>query len=147
MSALFIPARSPLGLIQESLFPNEWLILVSCMMLNCTSRKQVERVFPEFIKRWPTPGVFMGADLVEVAELCKPLGFANRRTQNIKKMTERYVAAPWTHARELPGIGEYAARAWEIFCNNELGTETPNDGALSRYHAWRVKHEQRKEDP
>lgn len=45
-----LPPRSLFGLLQEDLVPNEWMILISCMMLNCTSRKQVEKVFPTFIK-------------------------------------------------------------------------------------------------
>lgn len=132
----FVPKCSPIGLIQESLFPNEWLILVAAMMLNCTSRKQVERVFPEFIRRWPTPTTFAAADLSEVSDLCKPLGFANRRTQNIHKMTMHYLSAPWTHARELPGIGEYGAACHEIFCRGNIPTVPPKDHALKRYVEW-----------
>lgn len=134
----FIPQRSPYSLIQEDLFPNEWLILVSCMMLNCTSRKQVEKVLPEFIKRWPSASAFMHATSEEVALLCKPLGFANRRTENLKKMTERYITTNWVHASELPGIGEYAARAWDIFCNDVLGETPPKDHALVQYWHWRI---------
>lgn len=136
-----IPPRSPFGLIQEDLWPNAWLILVAGMMLNCTSRKQVERVLPEFRRRWPTPQAFMKADVIDVADLCRPLGFANRRTVNLKKMTERYLAGPWQHARELPGVGEYGARAWEIFCLGSLGDEAPKDHALVRYFEWRKHHD------
>lgn len=140
-----IPPRSPFGLIQEDLWSgrleSEWLILVVCMMLNCTSRKQVERVLPEFRSRWSTPQAFMSASVDDVAALCRPLGFANRRTANLKKMTERYLAGPWQHARELPGVGEYGARAWEIFCLGQLGDEPPNDHALTRYWAWRKHHD------
>lgn len=132
------PVRSPFGLIQEDLWPDTWLILVSCMMLNCTSRKQVEKVLPEFMRRWPTAGDFIRANDEDVIALCKPLGFANRRTTNLKKMTEVYLATDWTHARQLPGIGEYAARAWEIFCEGVLGSEPPKDGALVRYWNWRI---------
>jgi methyl-CpG-binding domain protein 4 len=132
-----IPKHSPFGLLQESLWPNEWLILVSCMLLNCTSRKQVEQVLPTFISRYPTPGVFLKSDVHDVEVLCKPLGFARRRTQNLFKMTQKYVEGSWQHARELPGIGDYAARAWEIFCQNKLGDEPPKDHALVRYWNWR----------
>lgn len=136
----WIPPRSPFGLIQEDLWSpraeSEWLILVTCIMLNCTSRKQVEGVLPEFISRWPTPQRFLTSDRYSVVELCKPLGFANRRTDNLLKMTRRFVSNDWTHARELPGIGEYAARAWEMFCMGELGDEPPRDGALTVYYGW-----------
>ena len=140
-----IPRRSPFGLIQEDLWPNAWYILVSCMMLNCTSRKQVEKVFPTFIKRWPTPQLFLIADDVDVEMLCKSLGFASRRTKNLKLMTERFVAGDWTHASELPGVGSYAARAWEIFCKGELGATEPNDHALKDYWHWRMDGKGRQE--
>ncbi len=106
------------------------------MMLNCTTRKQVEKVLPEFRRRWPTPQRFVSADRLEVQSLIRPLGFAIRRTENIFKMTYHYLAAPWQHARELPGIGEYAAAAWEIFCEGVLPDEPPKDHALVQYYHW-----------
>lgn len=137
-----IPPRSPFGLLQEDLWPSEWLILVSCMLLNCTTRKQVEKVLPEFIERWPTPQRFVRARRAQVMALIGPLGFASRRTDNLMKMTHHYLAGPWEHARELPGIGVYAARAWEIFCRGELGDEPPKDHALVVYWEWRKRHEE-----
>ena len=132
----WVPPRSPYSLIQEDLWPSEWAILVSCMMLNCTSRKQVEKVLPEFLRRWPNARQFTTAPVAEVVELCRPLGFANRRTVNLKKMTEAYLAGGWQHARELPGIGEYGAAAWEIFCRGTLPEEAPKDHALVLYYHW-----------
>lgn len=105
-------------------------------MLNCTSRKQVEKVFPIFVKRWPTPRDFMSANKEDVIETCKSLGFANRRTDNLLKMTERFLAGPWSDVRELPGVGEYAARSYEIFCLNDVGTTCPKDHALTQYYEW-----------
>jgi len=105
-------------------------------MLNCTTRKQVEKVLPEFVKRWPTPQDFIKAATVDVATLIKPLGFVQRRTVALKRMTELYLAGPWSDPRELPGIGEYGARAWEIFCKGDLGNEPPKDHALVQYWEW-----------
>jgi len=135
----WIPPASPYSLLQESLFPNEWLILVSCMMLNCTSRKQVQQVLPEFVKRWPSPQSLMAADLADVAAVTRPLGFANRRAAAIVKMTRRYLAGPWEHASELPGVGPYAAAAWDIFCAGTLPAEAPKDHALVLYYDWCVQ--------
>lgn len=137
----WIPPCSPYGLIQESLWSGksecEWLIIVSCVLLNRTRRKQVERILPEFIRRWPTPNHFIRAKRTQVTCLIGPLGFASRRTDNLMKMSHCYLFDQWKHARELPGIGAYAARAWEIFCRGELGTEPPNDHALLSYWKWR----------
>lgn len=137
----WLPQLSPFGLIQETCFPDEWLVLVSCMMLNQTSRKQVEKVFPGFVKRWPKPINLLHSPRSEIVEACKTLGFANRRTDNLFKMSEKFVASPWQHARELPGVGPYAARAWEIFCLGIVGDEPPKDHALIKYWIWRKKHD------
>lgn len=109
-------------------------------MLNQTSRKQVERVLPEFRRRWPGPEAFVKADNTEVATLIAPLGLLRRRTVALKKMTASYLAGQWSDPRELPGIGEYAARAWEIFCKGELGVEPPKDHALAQYYHWAKQH-------
>ncbi len=105
-------------------------------MLNQTSRKQLEQVLPEFFRRWPTPEAFVGEDIDVVREAIAPLGFKNRRSVLLFTMSQRFMKDDWSHAKELPGIGTYGARAWEIFCCGILGSEPPSDGALTRYHAW-----------
>lgn len=135
-----IPSRSPYGLIQEDLWPDEWKCLVACMMLNCTTRKQIEKVIPEFFLRWSDPKNFLKANPDDVADLITPLGFQNRRTQRLFEMTKAYESGGWNHAAELPGIGDYAARSWEMFFRNKLGNHPPVDGALILYWKWRKKH-------
>lgn len=136
-----IPPLSPYGLIQESLWPNEWLILVSCMMLNCTSRKQVEKVLPAFIHKWPTAGDLVACDPEDLKSTIKSLGFVNRRSGALIKMSRAYIQSGWSHAHELPGVGVYAARAWEMFCCNVTGYDPPVDHALVKYYHWRVENE------
>lgn len=127
---------SPFGLIQESLYPNEWYILLACMMLNCTSRKQVDSVLPVFIKKWPAPKDFLEADVLDVENTIKSLGFKSRRTKALREMTQQYLCKNWKHVIELKGIGNYAARSWEIFCKKQLGSEEPKDHALVVYWKW-----------
>jgi methyl-CpG-binding domain protein 4 len=135
-----MPPRSPFGLIQEDLWPNEWRILIACQMLNCTTRRQVEKVINEFFEEWPTPLACATANVSDVSTVIKSLGFANRRANNLVKMSHEFMEHTWKHARELTGIGDYAARAWEIFCLGKLGDDEPNDGALSVYWKWRKLH-------
>lgn len=134
-----LPPRSPYSLIQEDLFPDEFAILVACMMLNCTSRKQVEKVLPSFLKRWPSAQDVAEADQVEMALAIKTLGFSTRRSVGLVKMAAAYVKKDWKHARELPGIGAYAGASWEIFCQGTLPIEAPRDHALTQYFHWAVK--------
>ena len=128
-----LPPISPFGLIQETLWPNEWKILVACMMLNCTTRKQVDKILPRFFSLWPDPKSFLSARKEDVSSLCRPLGFANRRTDNLLKMTRMYLESEWKHASELHGVGQYGSRSWEIFCQGILGDDPPVDHALVQY--------------
>lgn len=135
----WIPPRSPFGLLQEDLGHSEWLILIACQMLNCTARRQVEGVLPKFIAKWPGPEAFVVADPDEVVETCRTLGFANRRTKNMLAMTRAYLTNEWKHASELPGIGVYGSRCWEMLCLGIIGEQEPSDGALRMYWKWAVK--------
>ena len=132
----WVPPRSPYSLIQEDLWPNEFLILISCMLLNCTRRVQVERVLPSVIERWPDAVSLAGADRDELARTIASLGFGNRRAGTLIRFSRDYLAPSWTNARELSGIGEYAGRAWDIFCRAELGDAPPVDHALVSYWKW-----------
>lgn len=108
-------------------------------MLNCTARRQVEKVLPEFFRRWGSPSTFLSAEKSEVSELISSLGFKNRRTDRLFEMTRAYEGREWSHVSKLPGVGEYAARMWEIFFCGKLGDDPPNDGALVLYWKWRKK--------
>lgn len=134
------PPRSPYSLIQEDLWPDEWKILISCMLLNCTTRKQVEKVLPILFRMWPTAVSMASADQHAVSRVISSLGFQNRRAAGLIKMSKSYVTDDWTHAKELPGIGEYAAAAWEIFCQGKIPSSQPKDHALVYYYNWRLKH-------
>ena len=138
-----IPPRSGYGLIQEDLWPDSWKIFVSCVMLNCTTRKQVEKILPKFFSLWPSAEELLKSNPEDIAETIATLGFKNRRTKNLLSMSRSYLEREWKDPRELPGIGEYGARAWEIFCADKLGDEPPKDGALVLYWEWRKKHDNR----
>ena len=132
-----IPPRSPWGLIQEDLWPDAWRILIACMCLNCTTRKQAEKILPSLYKKWPTAMAMAAASPKDVEALISPLGFGNRRSHSMIKMSKAYIKPGWRHAKELPGIGNYAAAAWEIFCLGRLPPEAPKDHALVAYYKWR----------
>lgn len=140
-SPKFIPPRSGFGLIQEDLWPDQWKIIVSCMMLNCTSRKQVEKILPNFFSKWPNAASLVSANQSDISETISKLGFKNRRAKNLLDMSKAYLNNDWNDPRELPGVGEYAARTVEIFCLNKLGNHPPKDGALVLYWNWRKKHD------
>jgi hypothetical protein len=52
------------------------------------------------------------------------------------KLAKAYIGG-FTHARELPGIGQYGAASWEIFCKNIVPKKPPVDHALCAYVRWK----------
>jgi methyl-CpG-binding domain protein 4 len=142
----WFPPLSPHSLIQEHLFPNEWLILVSCILLNCTSRKQVQKVIPFFVKELSSPESFIKYDPQIIKDIIKSLGFVNRRYDRLYFLATYIIANPtWNDPKELPGIGQYGADAWNMFCNDLIPETCPDDGSLTLYWKWLVfQNEKRK---
>lgn len=130
------PPKSPHDLLQESLWPDEWKILISCLMLNQTTRKQVDKVVWQFFDKWPDPKSFLGSKHEEVSDMLRPLGFYNRRPKSMRRFTEEYIKHEWTEPIELHGIGKYANDAWRIFCRGDWKAVDPQDHALNKYHAF-----------
>lgn len=126
---------SPVGLLQEYVCDNEFLTICVAVLLNCTTRKQVDKIFPEFIRKYSSACDVVNSD-EKLTSLLKPLGFANRRSKTLVKLANAYIKG-FKHASELPGIGIYGSASWEIFCKNIVPKEPPKDHALARYVTWR----------
>jgi adenine-specific DNA glycosylase len=113
-----------------------WRMLVGCIMLNQTSRRQVDRVWPEFFRLFPSAEtiVYSGANGVGSAyNLLSPLGLVSRRHQHVLAMSSAWTQRTlgWS-VRDLPGCGQYASDSWEIFVNNDR-TIQPQDKELRAY--------------
>ena len=119
------------SLLQEIYQPDGWKMLICCMLLNLTNRRQVDVIRDELFNRYPTPKDMMNADETELADLLKPLGLYNRRAKSLKKMSEGYVEG-FKSVDELYGIGQYAKDSWEIFQNNNRKVN-PTDKVLQEY--------------
>jgi len=130
----WIPPKSPYDLLQERFWPNEWKILVVCLMLNQTSRKQVEPMIEKFFSKYPDPNSILSANEEELFSILKPLGLANKRVKTLKKFSEQFLSEDWKTAKDLYGCGKYADDAWRIFCLGDWKKVSPNDHALVFYH-------------
>lgn len=138
-SNAWTPPRSPHGLIQEDLWPDEWRILVACLMLNLTTRKQVDGVIHEFFRRWPDAQSLLTAQVSDIEDLIRPLGMWKKRAQTLLRFSREYLAGGWKTARDLHGCGKYADDAWHIFCAGNWQGVSPNDHALNKYHDFLVR--------
>jgi methyl-CpG-binding domain protein 4 len=131
--------NSPYLLLQEIYREHPWRMLVCCIMLNCTSRKQVDRVREKFFRLYPDAHEVGRADLPEITEVIALLGFKNKRANTIRLFSSDWINLDWTEPSELYGIGKYGQDSWEIFQKGNLKVE-PTDGVLKKYLAW--AHEQ-----
>ncbi len=127
--------NSPYLLLQEIYNEYPWRILICCIMLNCTSRKQVDQVRDQFFRLYPDADSARNADPNEMAEVIALLGFKNRRAKTIIQFSNDWITREWREPIELYGIGKYGQDSWEIFQKGNLDVE-PTDGVLKKYLAW-----------
>ncbi len=129
-----MPPKSPHGLIQEDLWPNEWKILIACLLLNLTTRKQVDGVIYRLFDLYPNPEALKNAGLEDLQNLIRPLGMWRRRAKTLKRFSEEYLKSDWITAKDLHGCGKYADDSWKIFCQGTWRSVEPDDHALNMYH-------------
>ena len=132
----WIPPQSPYDLLQERFWPDEWKVLVVCLMLNQTSRKQVEPMIAQFFDSFPTPESVVDADDQALRRFLHPLGLVNRRIKTVKRFSEEFVTKSWSSAKDLYGCGKYADDAYKIFIKGDWREVEPNDHALNDYHGY-----------
>ena len=118
-------------ILQEIYQSDSWKMLVCCIMLNLTNRKQVDRVRHELFKKYPTAKDLSVADYEELSELLTPLGMQFKRAATLMKFSKEYNDG-FTDPIELYGIGKYAKDSWEIFQNNNRKVN-PTDKVLQEY--------------
>jgi methyl-CpG-binding domain protein 4 len=129
--------RSPFNLLQEIYSPDEWRIFVCCMMLNQTTRRQVDRVRGRFFKLWPDAKSACNADVDHMSYVIQSLGLSNRRSSSIIKMSHDYLMKDWKEPIELYGLGKYAQDSYDIFIRGVF-VENPTDKFLKKYLDWKM---------
>ena len=126
---------SPYLLLQEIYREHPWRMLVCCIMLNCTTRKQVDKVRKTFFEKWPTANDASSATEEEMQEVIALLGFKAKRTKTIKRFSTEFIQMDWNEPKELHGIGKYGQDSWEIFQKYNFNI-TPTDSVLVTYLNW-----------
>lgn len=115
-------------------------LLISCILLNQTSRKQVDTILDRVVKYMNVSST--GGRAESYAEMIRPLGLWQRRSVSLANLKpaftelEKMFGHPslwsWELISDLPGCGEYAAESWRIFVNGDTNF-TPNDKELLKY--------------
>ena len=110
-------------MIQEIYMKDPWKMLVCCIFLNQTQRKQVDGIIRDFFRKYPNPTRVVRSKPGEIYLIIKSLGFGNIRTKTIMKFSEDWIR--WrrkkeTEISELHGIGKYAYDSWKIFQEGKM---------------------------
>ena len=135
--------ESPYGLIEELFADHPWKLLVCCLLLNLTTRKQLDPVLYHFFETFPTPESLLGCENNQnkILRIIAPLGLQSRRTQTLLRFSKEFLewrrlkqkqlpfAEPKENkeeeqmsleksrsVRDLHGVGRYAQQAYDIFC-------------------------------
>lgn len=127
--------QSPYSLLQEIYFPDEWKILVCCIFLNLTNRKQVDKMRDNFFTRWPTPESISESDYESLVAILQPLGLSKKRAKTIIRFSDEFINKDWEDPIELYGIGKYGQDSYDIFINDKI-IEDPSDHVLKKYILW-----------
>ena len=97
---------------------NPYYILVSEMMLQKTTVKQVRGLIHKFIEQFPTPKDLAQASVEEIEELITPLGMEHKRAVRYKKwaliVLEKHGGQIPNSEKDLislPGVGQYIANS------------------------------------
>lgn len=128
------------GLVQEKYWPDPWKILVCCLCLNLTTRKQMEPVVERIFQRWPDAKSLSEAEDIELTETIRSLGMWKKRVNTLKKMSAQYHTGEWKDVSELHGVGKYASDAYRIFVLGDWRNVEPMDHVLNDYHDHLKKH-------
>ena len=130
------PPHSPFGLLEELFWDRPWALLLCCILLNQTTRAQVDPVLASLLCRFPDAAALATAGVAEVEEILRPLGLHRRRARTLIAFSIEFLKGAWRRPDELPGIGQYACDAHAIFCEGRWKRVEPMDHALRWYVRW-----------
>lgn len=130
------PPHSPFGLIEELFWDRPWALLLCCVLLNQTRRRQVDLVLSSLLRRFPDAASLAAAAPSSMEPLLRSLGLHKQRARVVVALSAAYMAGSWDRVEELPGVGRYAADAHAIFCEGKYRETQPADHALNWYRDW-----------
>lgn len=120
-------------LTQRSLVPfSDWHLLVGCLMLNRTTRRQARAALDQLFRLAPWAQDLEKVTDEQLLEILRPCGFGNRRAVALRNLTEDFLKD--TPLRDIRHCGPYAWDSFEIFSRGKiLDPESVGDSELKAY--------------
>lgn len=85
------PMPSPFGLLEELFGRAPWRLLVACMLLNQTHRRQVDGVLFRLLEACPTPEALLRAPQDTIQAMLRPLGLQRRRCDALRRLSADFI--------------------------------------------------------
>lgn len=134
--------RDSEGNILQLRYKNKpWQVLIVCILLNRTSRTQVEPIVDVLFKEFPTLYHFAHAHYKpdkwsKLVEILRPLGLYNRRAKTLNSFANDCldfgVSAETVSSLRIRGIGLYGSDCYMIMYHGQRHLNC-EDGALVNY--------------
>jgi len=97
---------------------NAYRVLIAALLLRKTTREQVEQVFPNFIRNFPTVEALSAARSGDIRKTVRSLGLENIRAIALSRLAKVLVGrhhgkipADKDQLIELPSVGQYTSNA------------------------------------
>jgi A/G-specific adenine glycosylase len=121
--------------------------LLAELMLQKTNANQVEKMFGNFIARYPDPKSILNLKQETLSNILQPLGLFNRRARDLKKISEIIhknddnLPSEKSELLKLPGVGNYIANAVLCFVfEQKVPMIDANVGrVMKRFYSFPVK--------
>ena len=128
-------------------FRNPYELVISALLSAQTTDAAVNKVTPELFRRWPDPESLAAADVAEVGEVIRTIGFWRAKAEHAVGAAQMIVAdfggeVPGTMEEliKLPGVGRKTAN---IVLNKAYGVV---DGIAVDTHVFRISRRLRFSD-
>ena len=106
-----------------------WHLLVGCMMLNRTERRQAWRALDALFDLAQGPEGLAAVPDDALRKILQPCGFGERRLTALRALTEDWLEG--VPLADIRHVGRYALASHAIFCRGERpDPETVQDGQL-----------------
>jgi adenine-specific DNA glycosylase len=120
-----------------------WRVVIGCMMLNQTTRKQVDQIWPKFFCYWPDPVSVIDTRGVWTEEtrmyaVIHKLGFGQLRMRRFQRFSDEWLRYCIDHKTipesiiDMYGCGKYAEDSYQLFVKGDWDVQ-PTDKELIRY--------------
>jgi len=128
--------------LQEKFKDDPWKMLVSCMLLNLTSRRHVDKVIDQLFEKFPTANRMEAATPEAIGEIIRPCGLWRTRSVTLQKMSGHWsrmkLAFPFQDPPErevarMPGVGPYALDSYRFFVLADTSRFESGDKELANW--------------